>query len=128
LIKAGSIAGCAVDLSLYPIDTIKTRLQEKNSLRSKGNIFSSLYSGVGSVLIGSGPSSALFFTAYNLTKQTLHFSSQWKTHIIAATFGEIVFKNIYFYLKLNKINCFSVHVLYVFLLKLLNNEHKLILI
>jgi len=98
-IKAGSIAGCAVDLSLYPIDTIKTRLQEKKSLR-KGNIFSSLYSGVGSVLIGSGPSSALFFTAYNLTKQTLNFSSQWKTHIIAATLGEIVFTNIDLFFKI----------------------------
>ncbi|CAF0787008.1 unnamed protein product [Rotaria sordida] len=85
---AGSIAGCAVDLSLYPIDTIKTRLQEKKSL-NKRILFSSLYSGVGSVLIGSGPSSALFFLAYNLTKQTVPISSQWKTHMIAATFGEI---------------------------------------
>ncbi|CAF2943731.1 unnamed protein product [Rotaria sp. Silwood2] len=64
---AGSIAGCAVDLSLYPIDTIKTRLQEKKN----------------------GPSSALFFLSYNLTKRTLSISSQWKTHMIAATFGEI---------------------------------------
>jgi solute carrier family 25 S-adenosylmethionine transporter 26 len=77
-------------LTLYPIDTIKTRLQEKKNF-NKGKLFSSLYSGVGSVLIGSGPSSALFFTAYNLTKETIHFSSQWKTHIIAATFGEFVF-------------------------------------
>jgi hypothetical protein len=53
-------------------------------------LFSSLYSGVGSVLIGSGPSSALFFTAYNLSKQTIHLESQWKTHMIAAAFGEIV--------------------------------------
>ncbi|CAF0950195.1 unnamed protein product [Adineta steineri] len=85
---AGSIAGCSVDLSLYPIDTIKTRLQQKKSL-TRGFLFSSLYSGVGSVLIGSGPSSALFFTAYNLSKQTIQFSSQWQTHMTAATLGEI---------------------------------------
>ncbi|CAF1305970.1 unnamed protein product [Rotaria sp. Silwood1] len=85
---AGSIAGCAVDLTLYPIDTIKTRLQEKKFINRR-ILFSSLYSGVGSVLIGSGPSSALFFLAYNITKQTLPISSQWKTHMIAATFGEI---------------------------------------
>ncbi|UJR38632.1 hypothetical protein I4U23_031297 [Adineta vaga] len=85
---AGSIAGCSVDLSLYPIDTIKTRLQQKKNLNRKF-LFSSLYSGVGSVLIGSGPSSALFFTSYNLTKQFLHFESQWKTHMLAAIFGEI---------------------------------------
>ncbi|CAF3323295.1 unnamed protein product [Rotaria socialis] len=85
---AGSIAGCAVDLSLYPIDTIKTRLQEKNNLNRR-LLFSSLYSGVGSVLIGSGPASALFFLGYNLTKQTVHLSSQWQTHMIAAILGEI---------------------------------------
>ena len=71
----------------------KIRLQEKKSL-SRRFLFSSLYSDVGSVLIGSGPSSALFFTAYNLTKATIHFESQWKTHMIAATVEEIV--SIYF--------------------------------
>jgi len=89
-LKAGSISGCAVDLSLYPIDTIKTRLQQKQHLNGM-KLFSSLYSGVGSVLIGSGPSSALFFLGYNLTKRTIHFESQWKTHMIAATLGEFVF-------------------------------------
>ena len=83
---------------MYPIDTIKTRLQQKKGF-ARANLFQSLYSGVGSVLIGSGPSSALFFTAYNLTKQTVHFQSQWKTHMIAATFGEIVFEKFEFKFK-----------------------------
>ncbi len=89
-VKAGSIAGCSVDLILYPIDTIKTRLQEKRNL-NKLKLFSSLYSGVGSILIGSGPSSALFFTAYYLTKQNVGLSSQWTIDMISATCGEIVF-------------------------------------
>lgn len=82
------MAGLAVDLSLYPIDTIKTRLQGKQVLKS-ASLFSSLYSGVSSVLIGSGPSSALFFTTYCLIKEKWKFSSEWKTHLVAAASGEV---------------------------------------
>lgn len=41
------------------------------------------------MLIGSGPSSALFFTSYNFVKRTVQFESQWKIHMIAAICGEI---------------------------------------
>lgn len=93
IFKAGSIAGCTVDLFLYPIDTIKTRLQQQKNNVHKRFLFSSLYSGVGSAMIGSGPSSALFFLSYNLTKQTLDLSSSSQIHMIAAACGEIVCKS-----------------------------------
>ncbi|CAF3146131.1 unnamed protein product [Rotaria sp. Silwood2] len=83
----GLLAGCAVDLLLYPIDTIKTRLQQKTNFQGRF-LFSSLYSGVGSVMIGSGPSSALFLLSYNLTKQTLNLSYSSQVPMIAAAFGE----------------------------------------
>ena len=96
-IKAGSLAGCAVDFSLYPVDTIKTRLQQKKFLRNR-HLFSSLYSGIGSVLLGSGPSSALFFTSYNLIKYQFPISTEWICHIFAATIGEIVCSFILFWI------------------------------
>lgn len=76
---------------LYPIDTIKTRLQQKKNL-NRMKLFSSLYSGVGSVLIGSAPSSALFFIAYNLSKQNIHLTREWNIHILSAILGETVFQ------------------------------------
>ncbi|CAF1364549.1 unnamed protein product, partial [Didymodactylos carnosus] len=86
--------GCVVDLSLYPIDTIKTRLQ--SNLRRTGQdtkILKSLYAGVGSVIIGSAPSSALFFTSYDLCKRQLNplFDEKYlfQLHMLAATVGEI---------------------------------------
>jgi len=94
-IVAGSMAGCAVDLTLYPLDTIKTRLQSSSLTRlGQKSIFSSLYSGVGSVLIGSAPSSALFFTAYDLCKRQLTplmatEEQLFRCHMISACVGEI---------------------------------------
>ncbi|CAF4177798.1 unnamed protein product, partial [Rotaria magnacalcarata] len=39
-------------------------------------------------MIGSGPSSAIFFLTYNLTKQTANASSSSQASMIAAAFGE----------------------------------------
>ncbi|CAF4543748.1 unnamed protein product [Rotaria socialis] len=84
---SGSLAGCTVDLLLYPIDTVKTRLQQKANFHRRF-LFSSLYFGVGSAMIGSGPSSAIFFLSYNLIKQTANSSSSSQVSMIAAAFGE----------------------------------------
>lgn len=56
-----------MDLSLYPLDTLKTRLQSSSGFLSCGG-FRGIYSGVGSALLGSAPSSALFFLSYEATK------------------------------------------------------------
>ena len=71
-------------------------------------LFSSLYSGVGSVLIGSAPSSALFFTAYNLSKENVRLSREWQTHIVSAILGETVKHKFHLNEIFNEL--FSVHV------------------
>ena len=56
-----------MDLSLYPLDTLKTRLQSSQGfLRSGG--FRGVYAGVGSAVVGSAPGAALFFVSYEGVK------------------------------------------------------------
>ncbi|MCJ1268668.1 S-adenosylmethionine transporter [Lobaria immixta] len=64
---AGGIAGTAVDLSLYPIDTLKTRLQSASGFYTSGG-FRGIYAGVGSALVGAAPGAALFFVSYEFLK------------------------------------------------------------
>ncbi|KAJ1722315.1 S-adenosylmethionine transporter [Coemansia erecta] len=88
---AGGLAGMAVDTALYPLDTIKTRLQARGGfLRSGG--FRGIYSGLSSAIIGSSPGAAMFFLTYEQTKSTLaHLpASQLPlAHMLAASLGEI---------------------------------------
>lgn len=67
---AGAMAGLFVDLSLYPIDTIKTRIQAKNGFLSSGG-FKNIYKGLSAVAVGSVPGGAAFFLAYDSVKQAL---------------------------------------------------------
>jgi solute carrier family 25 S-adenosylmethionine transporter 26 len=65
----GGLAGVVVEAALYPIDTIKTRIQVA---RDGGKIiWKGLYSGLGGNLVGVLPASALFFGVYEPTKQKL---------------------------------------------------------
>ncbi|XP_030975241.1 S-adenosylmethionine carrier 1, chloroplastic/mitochondrial [Quercus lobata] len=66
---AGGTAGVVVETALYPIDTIKTRLQ---AARGGGKInLQGLYSGLAGNLAGVLPASALFVGVYEPTKQKL---------------------------------------------------------
>ncbi|KAI3465432.1 hypothetical protein Pfo_022095 [Paulownia fortunei] len=66
---AGAAAGAVVETVLYPIDTIKTRLQ---AVRGGGEIIlKGLYSGLAGNLAGVIPASALFIGVYEPTKQKL---------------------------------------------------------
>lgn len=88
----GAFAGLAVDLTLYPIDTIKTRLQSRAGFAKSGG-FRSIYAGIPSVAIGSAPGSALFFATYETMKILGEkFDPKYSTigHMIAASFGEVV--------------------------------------
>ena len=67
---AGACAGLAVDLSLYPIDTLKTRLQSKQGFVAAGS-FHGVYRGVSVVTISSIPCGALFFSGYDWSKARL---------------------------------------------------------
>ncbi|KAE8651960.1 hypothetical protein Csa_006451 [Cucumis sativus] len=66
---AGGTAGVVVETALYPIDTIKTRLQ---AVRGGGQIvLKGLYAGLGGNIAGVLPASALFVGVYEPTKQKL---------------------------------------------------------
>ncbi|KHN34018.1 Putative mitochondrial carrier C12B10.09 [Glycine soja] len=85
---AGGTAGVVVETVLYPIDTIKTRLQAGEKLILKG-----LYSGLAGNLVGVLPASALFVGVYEPIKQKLlrvfpeHLSAF--THLTAGAIGGI---------------------------------------
>jgi len=53
-IQSGGIAGTAVDVILFPLDTIKTRMQSAEGFFKAGG-FKRIYSGLGSAAAGSAP-------------------------------------------------------------------------
>lgn len=82
----GAMSGLAVDVTLFPLDTLKTRLQAllvrplssktdsnefisnlkpKNTLKLQRN----LYSGIIPTLVGSAPSAAVFFVVYESSRK-----------------------------------------------------------
>lgn len=102
---AGGLAGTTVDLALYPIDTLKTRLQSPNGFLAAGG-FSGVYRGVWAAAAGSAPGAALFFGTYEymkpavsrlqrrffgqeeMTSSSSSLTSPALTHMIAASLGE----------------------------------------
>ena len=105
------MAGFSVDMALFPLDTIKTRLQSSVGFQKAGG-FRSLFSGLRITAFGSFPSgfsfspridqlffrlslffkAGLFFGTYNLAKDSLSplISHQFLVHMIAASIGETV--------------------------------------
>ncbi|KAK2055539.1 mitochondrial carrier [Colletotrichum caudatum] len=67
---AGGVAGTTVDLSLFPLDTLKTRLQSSGGFFPSGG-FTGIYRGIGSAVIGSAPSAAFFFCTYEGSKSLI---------------------------------------------------------
>lgn len=57
-LQAGGTAGITVDMALFPLDTLKTRLQSPCGFFASGG-FRHLYKGVGTAAIGSVPSGKL---------------------------------------------------------------------
>ncbi|XP_047603164.1 S-adenosylmethionine mitochondrial carrier protein isoform X1 [Lutra lutra] len=90
---AGGVAGVAVDLILFPLDTIKTRLQSPQGFNKAGG-FHGIYAGVPSAAIGSFPNAAAFFITYEYVKWFLHTDSSSYLmpvkHMLAASAGEVV--------------------------------------
>nr|XP_038041624.1 S-adenosylmethionine mitochondrial carrier protein isoform X3 [Anas platyrhynchos] len=92
-LAAGGVAGVCVDLILFPLDTVKTRLQSPQGFWKAGG-FRGIYAGVPSTAIGSFPNAAAFFITYENVKSVLpHGSASYLTpvtHMVAASFGEVV--------------------------------------
>ncbi|KAJ5159982.1 S-adenosylmethionine mitochondrial carrier protein [Penicillium canariense] len=103
---SGAVAGLTVDCSLYPLDTIKTRLQKARDTSapqaprlSLRQTVRGIYAGLPSVLFGSAPSAASFFIVYDGVKRSLlppPSSSEtpsrahvFFTHSLASSLGEI---------------------------------------
>lgn len=93
---AGGCAGMCVDLTLFPLDTIKTRLQSQQGFYKAGG-FRGIYAGVPSAAIGSFPNAAAFFVTYEYTKSLLGSCGLLAaphvlpvTHMLAASLGEVV--------------------------------------
>jgi solute carrier family 25 S-adenosylmethionine transporter 26 len=97
-LMAGGLAGTTVDITLYPIDTLKTRLQSPQGFIKSGG-FRGVYNGIGAAAIGSAPGAALFFSVYEYLKEYINnndngpgilgkdVSPMWG-HMIAASVGE----------------------------------------
>ncbi|KAF2210790.1 hypothetical protein CERZMDRAFT_69049 [Cercospora zeae-maydis SCOH1-5] len=72
---AGACAAFSVDLVVYPLDTIKTRLQSADYARvyrgHPARLYRGVYQGVGSVIMATLPSSGAFFTTYEAAKSLL---------------------------------------------------------
>ncbi|GAN06388.1 S-adenosylmethionine mitochondrial carrier protein-like [Mucor ambiguus] len=90
---AGAMAGTIVDSVLFPLDTIKTRLQAQAGFAVSGG-FRGVYSGLLSAFVGSAPNAALFFVTYEAIKRLLGASADGSSQspfifMTAATCGEI---------------------------------------
>mmetsp|Transcript_14246 Transcript_14246/g.28014 ORF Transcript_14246/g.28014 Transcript_14246/m.28014 type:complete len:270 (+) Transcript_14246:103-912(+) len=65
---SGASAGVVVDVALFPIDTLKTRLQSSQGFFKAGG-FRGIYSGLSAAALGSAPGAALFFSTYETMKK-----------------------------------------------------------
>ncbi|KAK4759116.1 hypothetical protein SAY87_020417 [Trapa incisa] len=79
---AGSIAGSVEHMAMFPVDTVKTRMQAmgscpiksvgfRHALRSilKVDGVSGFYRGIGAMGLGAGPAHAVYFSVYEVCKE-----------------------------------------------------------
>lgn len=85
--QSGGTAGVAVDCILFPLDTMKTRLQSEQGFKAAGG-FRTVYAGLGSAVVGSLPSAALFFLVYEGAKNLLP-KNHSASVMVAASAGEV---------------------------------------
>lgn len=91
--KAGFAAGTIQDIALYPLDSIKSRLQNEVGFWKSGG-FRGIYKGISLAVCASGPAGALFFGTYEASKSFLRSKTGRDDSIgitiVSATFSEIV--------------------------------------
>ncbi|ORY62390.1 mitochondrial carrier domain-containing protein [Pseudomassariella vexata] len=79
VLLAGAAAAFTVDLLVYPLDTLKTRQQSRDFLKTFANpasktkvpsreLFRGLYQGIGIVVVATLPAAGTFFTTYEAAK------------------------------------------------------------
>jgi len=86
----GALAGTSVDVVLYPLDTVRTRLQSVEGFWKTGG-FRGIYSGISAAFIGSAPSAGLFFSSYETCKDSIPSGSILDpiNHSFSAALGEV---------------------------------------
>lgn len=99
-VVAGGLAAFTVDLLIYPLDTLKTRLQATDyatRFPSGRGLYGGLYQGVGSVIIATLPAAGIFFTTYERVKSLLGSSGSplasappALSHMLASSTAELV--------------------------------------
>lgn len=80
-----------MDTLLFPLDTLKTRLQSAQGFKAAGG-FNGVYRGLSSAISGSAPSAAAFFMTYETLKIRLRREDSLSLpaiHMMAASGGEI---------------------------------------
>ncbi len=77
--QAGAAAAFTVDVMVYPLDTLKTRQQSQDFLKTfadpsaktripSRDLFKGLYQGIGIVIVATLPAAGTFFTTYEAAK------------------------------------------------------------
>jgi len=88
---AGTLAGIAEHCVMFPVDSIKTRLQmiTENGVKPK-NIYSlkGLWKGVGSMFWGAGPAHAVYYGSYEYLKHKMNID-EGENHMKEAAAGAI---------------------------------------
>uniref|UniRef100_K3WK77 S-adenosylmethionine transporter n=1 Tax=Globisporangium ultimum (strain ATCC 200006 / CBS 805.95 / DAOM BR144) TaxID=431595 RepID=K3WK77_GLOUD len=89
----GAVAGTSVDIALFPLDTIKTRLQSAEGFFKAGG-FRGVYSGLSAAAAGSAPGGAMFFSTYETSKNLIgknfpEIKHSPFAHMAAAATGEM---------------------------------------
>lgn len=88
---SGGVAGVSVDIALFPLDTVKTRLQSPQGFFKAGG-FHGIYNGLASAAAGSFPNAALYFCVYETLKpefvQALGSGNASIAQMAAAAIGE----------------------------------------
>lgn len=88
---AGAGAGFIVDMSIHPIDTIRTRQQSSPGFWNSGG-FRNIFKGIGATISGSSPSAAMFFATYEKSKSLIKSNLNIPDpiiHSLSAAIGEI---------------------------------------
>lgn len=89
-VLAGGAAGISVDFALFPIDSIKTRLQASSQgvdfMKSAEKV--NKYRGFFSSMIASFPSSATFWLTYEVSKQYIPVENVNLNSFLAASIAE----------------------------------------
>jgi len=89
---SGAAAGTIADLVLFPLDTLKTRLQVPGS-RLGAQTFRGIYNGILPAIVASAPAAAAFFGTYDWLKKTLTInfpqSAPPLVHMVAAVGGDL---------------------------------------